>query len=67
MGSALEHAFGKHFIVRAPVPATLNRGQANYKSQVEHLEFLPRVAYEEWIGILEGIRRRAEESTPCPR
>jgi hypothetical protein len=57
MGSALEHAFGKNFIVRAPVPATLNRGQANFKSEVGHLEFSPRVAYEEWVGILEGIRR----------
>src|SRR5687768_16866097 len=57
MGSPLEHAYGKHFIVRAPIPATVNRGHANFKSEVGHLEFFPRVAYEEWIAILEGIRR----------
>jgi hypothetical protein len=39
------------------VPATFNRGHANFKSEIGHMEFFPRTAYEEWVGILEGIRR----------
>jgi N-dimethylarginine dimethylaminohydrolase len=52
----LDDFFGNDFIVRAPVPATVNRGAANYKSEVGHVEYYPRRAYAEWLGILEAIR-----------
>jgi hypothetical protein len=38
------------------VPATLNKAGANYMSEVEHLEYSPRGAYDEWLAICEGIR-----------
>lgn len=57
MGTPLEHAYSKNFIVRPPVPATVNRGGENYMSEVGHLEYNPREAYDEWVGICEAIRR----------
>jgi len=47
--------YGDLLIVRAPVPATCNKAGANYKSEVPHLEYSPRRAYDEWLSILEGI------------
>ncbi len=43
--------------MRPPVPATVNKAGANYKSEVAHLSYSPRRAYDEWLGICEGIRR----------
>jgi hypothetical protein len=37
------------------VPATVNKAGANYKSEVAHLEYSPRRAYDEWLTICEGI------------
>ncbi len=37
------------------MPVSLNKAGANYKSEVAHLTYGPRQAYEEWLGICEGI------------
>jgi hypothetical protein len=51
----LRDVYGDLLIVRPPVPATTNKAGANYKSEVTHLEYSPRRAYDEWLAILEGI------------
>lgn len=53
--SALDDVYGDLLVVRAPVPATCNKAGANYKSEVTHLEYSPRRAYDEWLSILDGI------------
>jgi hypothetical protein len=53
--SALDDLYGDLLVVRAPVPATANKAGANYKSEVTHLEYSPRRAYDEWLSILDGI------------
>lgn len=52
---ALARMYGDLLIVRPPVPATCNKAGANYKSEVTHLEYAPRRAYDEWLAILDGI------------
>jgi hypothetical protein len=52
---ALANVYGSILAVRPPVPATLNKAGANYKSEVTHLEYSPRTAYDEWLSICEGI------------
>jgi hypothetical protein len=52
----LARVHGSTFIVRPPVPATVNKAGANYKSEVTHLEYSPRQAYAEWLSICDGIR-----------
>jgi len=47
--------YGALLIVRPPVPATCNKAGANYKSEVAHLEYSPRRAYDEWLSILDAI------------
>jgi hypothetical protein len=47
--------YGDVLIVRPPVPATTNKAGANYKSEVTHLEYSPRRAYDEWLSILDAI------------
>ena len=47
--------YGTLLIVRPPVPATTNKAGANYKSEVAHLEYSPRRAYDEWLSILDAI------------
>jgi hypothetical protein len=47
--------YGNLLIVRPPVPATVNKAGANYKSEVAHLEYSPRRAYDEWLSILDAI------------
>lgn len=47
--------YGDLLIVRPPVPATCNKAGANYKSEVTHLEYSPRRAYDEWLSILDAI------------
>lgn len=47
--------YGDLLIVRPPVPATVNKAGANYKSEVAHLTYSPRRAYDEWLSILEAI------------
>src|SRR5690242_9980791 len=54
--SALADVYGDLLIVRPPVPATCNKAGANYKSEVTHLEYSPRRAYDEWLSICEAIR-----------
>lgn len=54
--SALADVHGDLLIVRPPVPATCNKAGANYKSEVTHLDYSPRRAYDEWLSICEGIR-----------
>src|SRR5262252_3948173 len=49
--------YGDLLIVRPPVPATVNKAGANYKSEVTHLEYSPRRAYDEWLSILDAIVR----------
>ena len=51
----LRDVYGDLLIVRPPVPATTNKAGANYKSEVTHLEYSPRRAYDEWLQILEAI------------
>jgi N-dimethylarginine dimethylaminohydrolase len=53
--SVLSDVYGELLIVRPPVPATTNKAGANYKSEVTHLEYSPRRAYDEWLQILDGI------------
>lgn len=47
--------YGTLLIVRPPVPATTNKAGANYKSEVAHLEYSPRRAFDEWLSILDAI------------
>ena len=47
--------YGTLLIVRPPVPATTNKAGANYKSEVAHLEYSPRRAYDEWLSICDAI------------
>ncbi len=47
--------YGDLLIVRPPVPATVNKAGANYKSEVAHLRYSPRRAYDEWLSILDAI------------
>ncbi len=47
--------YGDLLIVRPPVPATVNKAGANYKSEVAHLAYSPRRAYDEWLSILDAI------------
>ena len=51
----LHDVYGKLLIVRPPVPATVNKAGANYKSEVAHLAYSPRRAYDEWLSILDAI------------
>ena len=51
----LRDVYGDLLIVRPPVPATVNKAGANYKSEVAHLEYSPRRAYDEWLSILDAI------------
>ena len=53
--SVLREVYGELLIVRPPVPATTNKAGANYKSEVTHLTYSPRTAYDEWLQILEAI------------
>ena len=53
--SILGDVYGDLLIVRPPVPATCNKAGANYKSEVAHLEYSPRRAYDEWLSILDAI------------
>lgn len=55
MPNPLSEVHGKLLVVRAPVPATCNKAGANYKSEVTHLIYSPRRAYDEWLSICEGI------------
>src|SRR5262245_9017046 len=55
MPDALANVYGNLLIVRGPVPANVNKGGANYKSEVAHLEYSPRRAWDEWLSICEGI------------
>jgi hypothetical protein len=51
----LADVYGKLLVVRPPVPATVNKAGANYKSEVTHLAYSPRRAYDEWLSILDAI------------
>ena len=51
----LPDVYGDLLVVRPPVPATVNKAGANYKSEVTHLEYSPRRAYDEWLSILDAI------------
>jgi hypothetical protein len=53
--SPLRDVYGTLLIVRPPVPATVNKAGANYKSEVAHLAYSPRRAYDEWLSILDAI------------
>ena len=55
MSDALAHTYGTLLVVRPPVPTTVNKAGANYKSEVTHLEYSPRSAYDEWLSICDGI------------
>jgi hypothetical protein len=51
----LRDVYGNLLIVRPPVPATVNKAGANYKSEVAHVTYSPRRAYDEWLSILDAI------------
>ncbi len=53
--SVLADVPGELVIVRPPVPAMCNKAGANYKSEVTHLDYAPRRAYDEWLAICDGI------------
>ncbi len=53
--SVLADVHGDLLLVRPPVPATCNKAGANYKSEVTHLEYAPRRAYDEWLAICDAI------------
>jgi hypothetical protein len=53
----LPDVYGELLVVRPPVPATCNKAGANYKSEVAHLVYSPRRAYDEWLSILDAIVR----------
>jgi hypothetical protein len=53
--SCLPDVHGDVLIVRPPVPATCNKAGANYKSEVTHLAYSPRRAYDEWLSICDAI------------
>jgi len=55
MTNVLANVYGSLLIVRPPVPATVNKAGANYKSEVTHRVYSPRGAYDEWLSICEGI------------
>lgn len=55
MSEVLRDLHGPLLVVRPPVPATVNKAGVNYKSEVTHLEYSPRGAYDEWLAICEGI------------
>jgi len=55
MKNPLPQVYGTLLVVRPPVPATVNKAGANYKSEVTHLEYSPREAYDEWLAICEAI------------
>ncbi len=55
MRNALADVYGSLLIVRPPVPATCNKAGANYKSEVTHVTYSPRRAYDEWLGICDAI------------
>lgn len=55
MSRVLRDLHGPLLVVRPPVPATVNKAGVNYKSEVRHLEYSPRGAYDEWLAICEGI------------
>ncbi len=53
--SILGDVYGDLLVVRPPVPVTCNKAGANYKSEVTHLVYSPRQAYDEWLSICEAI------------
>jgi hypothetical protein len=53
--TVLADVYGDLLVVRPPVPATCNKAGANYKSEVAHLDYSPRRAYDEWLSILDAI------------
>jgi len=55
VSSILDAFYGSMVVVRPPVPATLNKAGANYKSEVPHLHYSPRAAYREWLTICDAI------------
>lgn len=55
MRNVLHDVYGPLLVVRPPVPVTVNKAGANYKSEVAHLTYSPRRAYDEWLGVCEGI------------
>jgi len=57
MASALPNVYGSLLVVRPPVPATVNKAGANYKSEVAHETYSPRRAYDEWLSICDAIER----------
>jgi hypothetical protein len=55
MADVLGNVYGSLLITRAPVPATCNKAGANYKSEVTHLEYSPREAFDEWLAICDAV------------
>lgn len=55
MSDVLSRAYGSVLVVRPPVPVTVNKAGANYKSEVAHLSYSPRQAYAEWLAICDAI------------
>jgi hypothetical protein len=53
--NVLSDVYGNLLVVRPPVPATVNKAGANYKSEVTHVAYSPRRAYDEWLSILDAI------------
>ena len=53
--TTLADVYGDLLVVRPPVPVTCNKAGANYKSEVTHLEYSPRRAFDEWLSICDAI------------
>src|SRR3569832_534621 len=62
MSNPLRDVYGDLLVVRPPVPATVNKACANYKSEVTHLTYSPRRAYDEWLSILDAIRACGDDT-----
>jgi hypothetical protein len=55
MRNPLSDVYGTLLLVRPPVPVTVNKAGANYKSEVAHLQYSPRRAFDEWVSICAAI------------
>lgn len=55
MINPLANVYGSLLITRPPVPATVNKAGANYKSEVTHSEYSPQRAFDEWRSICQAI------------
>lgn len=54
-GDLLRRFYGPMVAVRPPAPVSVNKGRANYKSQIPRTVYHPRAEYREWLAICEAV------------